>query len=204
MELAEKNEIHDGLIYMQISRGTAIREHHYPENVKPKLIAWTMETPRLEEKDYEEGVKTILTDDLRWHRCDIKSLNLLANVMAKEKAVQKSCYEAILHRDGTITEASSSNVFAVKDWKLYTHPANFILNGITRRTVIDICKKLDIEVIEQKYEKEFLLTADEVFLTQTFEGVIPVSRIDDVTVEAGSVAKNIRGEYFKLTDQGDM
>ncbi|WP_423798008.1 D-amino-acid transaminase [Neobacillus sp. SAB-20_R2A] len=206
LQLQEKNHLVTGFIYLQISRGVAPRTHHFPKpEVLPKLIAHVTETTRLPEDFYTNGVKTMLVEDVRWLRCNIKSLNLLPNILAKETAVKNNCFEAILHRGETITEGSSSNVFVVKDNKLYTHPAkDFILNGITRSTVLEICKKNDMEVVETTFNKEFLLNADEAFLTVTFLGIIPIRQVDEKTIEIGGITKKIQSELEKLTHKSGV
>ncbi len=206
LQLIEMNHLVTGFIYIQISRGVAPRTHHFPQiEVSPKLIAHTTETTRLPENHYTDGVKTMLVEDVRWLRCNIKSLNLLPNVLAKETAVKNNCFEAILHRGEMITEGSSSNVFVVKENKLYTHPAdNYILNGITRQTVLEICEKNDIEVVEQAFNKDFLLTADEAFLSVTFLGIIPIRKVNETTIEIGEVTKKIQDELYKLTHKSGI
>lgn len=206
MELQEKNHLVTGFIYLQISRGVAPRTHHFPNpEVVPKLIAHVTETTRLPDDFYAYGVNTILVEDVRWLRCNIKSLNLLPNVLAKETAIKNNCFEAILHRGESITEGSSSNVFVVKGNKLYTHPANnYILNGITRSTVIEICQKNNIEVVETAFNKEFLLNADEAFLTVTFLGIIPIRQVDEKTVGIGEITKKIQSEYYELTHKSGV
>lgn len=134
----------------------------------------------------EKGAKTILTDDLRWLRCDIKSLNLLGNVLAKQMAYDQEAFEAILHRNGTVTEGSSTNVFMVKDEVVYTHPANnFILNGITRLKVLELCDQLKIQVFERSFSIGQLREADEVFITGTKIDIIPVIEISGQKLSSG-------------------
>src|SRR5699024_9317164 len=122
--------------------------HQFPKDCQPILIAYTSTRER-PVKLVNNGMKAQLTEDIRWLRCDIKSLNLLPNVMAKETALKSGYDEAIFIRDGIVTEGSSSNVFIVKNKEIITHPANnFILNGITRRNVIKFANKLKIKVSE--------------------------------------------------------
>src|SRR5699024_153402 len=180
VKLVEANGLEEGIIYMQVSRGIASREHGFPNPETPAVtVAYTREEER--ESDVEDqGRAAILAEDIRWLRCDIKTLNLLPNVMAKQKAVENNAVEAILHRGDTITEASASNVFMVKDGELYTHPAdNYILNGITRRKIIQLCDELNINVNEQTYTVDDLLNADEVFISATKLDIIPILKIDD-------------------------
>src|SRR5690625_1818359 len=131
-ELRSLNNLENGIIYFQISRGTAQRNHNFPSvETKPVFVAYTKEMDQPVEQQ-NEGVSCILTEDIRWLRCDIKTLNLLGSVLAKQKAIESNCYEAILVRGKTVTEGSSANLFIVRDNRLYTHPANnYILSGIS-------------------------------------------------------------------------
>src|SRR5699024_2226282 len=141
--------------------------HHFPENVSATVVAYVIgfERPTTQ---MENGVKAIVTEDIRWKRCDIKSINLLGSVLAKQEAKSQNAFEAILYREesGYITEVSSTNIVIVIDEKLYTHPANhWILNGITRTTVLFLAKKLGIHTVEEPFTLAALRGADEVFMT---------------------------------------
>ncbi|SFE21974.1 D-alanine transaminase [Lentibacillus persicus] len=189
-KLVEANELEEGIIYMQISRGIASREHAFPEpGTQAVTVAYTREETR--QSDLEDnGGTAVLAEDIRWLRCDIKTLNLLPNVMAKQKAVENDAVEAILHRGNTVTEASASNVFIVKDGELYTHPAdNYILNGITRRKIIQLSGELGIKVNEQTYTVDDLLNADEVFISATKQDIVPILKVDDQTIGDGRAGK---------------
>jgi D-alanine transaminase len=190
MKLTETNQLKEGVVYLQISRGVAERWHHFPSSdTTPNLVAYTKLEETME-KEEDNGGTAVLTEDIRWLRCDIKTLNLLPNVLAKQKAVEQKAVEAIFYRGDTITEASASNVFIIKDGEVYTHPANhFILNGITRRKVISICKDLQIKVNEETFTVQDLLSADEVFVTATKLDVVPIVKIDDKTIGTGSPGK---------------
>ncbi|GIN57664.1 D-alanine aminotransferase [Lederbergia ruris] len=184
--LIKENHLHDGSIYMQVTRGTTSRNHIFPGNdIKPVLTAYTKEVERPKEK-LENGVKAMVADDIRWLRCDIKSLNLLPNVLAKQEAMEQGCYEAILHRDGTVTEGSSSNAYVVKDGKVMTHPAtNLILNGITRQVILQLCQANQIPVTEEAFQLEDLRTADEIFISSTTSEVMPVVQLDGQSIGDG-------------------
>jgi len=186
-ELVAVNKLDEGIIYLQVSRGTASREHFFPDaDVSPVTIAYTREEERMTATE-EQGATAVLTEDIRWLRCDIKTLNLLPNVLAKQKAVENNAIEAILHRGETVTEASASNVFIVKDRELFTHPANnYILNGITRRKIIQLCETLGSKVNEETFTVDGMLAADEVFITATKLDVVPILKIDNHTIGAGS------------------
>ncbi|MDQ0337671.1 D-alanine transaminase [Caldalkalibacillus uzonensis] len=186
LDLVERTDLAEGMIYVQLTRGVAPRYHGFPTpEVEAQLVAYTkrMERPL---KQQHEGVKAALVDDIRWLRCDIKTVNLLPNVLAKQKATENGAFEAIQHRNGTVTEGSSSNVFMVKQGVLYTHPAtNLILNGITRQYIIDLCTKLNFTLHEQTFSVNDLLQADEVFITSTTSEIIPIVQVDEQTIGNG-------------------
>lgn len=179
-------EEQSGNIYLQITRGATDRVHLFPENTNPDLYAYAMPFERPTE-NIKNGVKAHLTEDIRWNRCDIKSLNLLANVLAKQEAKENGCFESILHRDNIVTEGSSTNMFIVKDDIIYTHPANnFILNGITRIVVIETIKQNNMQIKEETFSVEDLLNADEVFLTSTTSEVTPIIQVDEAVISDGT------------------
>ncbi|MCS0789744.1 D-amino-acid transaminase [Cytobacillus pseudoceanisediminis] len=186
-EMIERNNLELGIVYMQFSRGTSPRNHAYPgADVAPVLTAYTRETSRPVDS-MRNGVKAILIEDIRWLRCDIKSLNLLGNIMAKQKAAQSGCFEAIQHRGDTVTEGSSSNIAIVKDGTLYTHPAtNLILNGITRRKINEICRGNGVALEESAFTKDDLLDADEVFMSSTSAEITPITEIEGKPIGNGS------------------
>ncbi|WP_154872797.1 D-amino-acid transaminase [Staphylococcus pasteuri] len=187
-KLLEVNDVKNGGIYIQATRGVAPREHSFPTPpVKPVIMVFTKSYDRPYE-DLENGIYTMTTEDIRWLRCDIKSLNLLGNVLAKEFAVKYNASEAIQHRGETVTEGASSNVYAIKDGKIYTHPINnFILNGITRRVIKWISEDKNIPFIEETFTVDFLKNADEVIISSTSAEVMPVVKIDGEDVGDGKV-----------------
>jgi D-alanine transaminase len=203
-QLLDKNKIEDGAVYVQVSRGIAPRKHPFPSNTKPELYAFPISVQRpLEEQQH--GVKTILLPDLRWLRCDIKSLNLLYNVMAKQKANENGSYEAILYRnENHITEGSSSNFFGVRDGKVITHPANnYILNGITRLAVKKVCEQLDIPFEEKVFGIPDLETLDEAFISSTTAEIVSVIQIDEKKIgngQVGPIVKQLQEGFLQLID----
>lgn len=158
-----------------------------PDNqTKAVFTAYTNDVAR-PEKLFENGVEAITVEDIRWLRCDIKSLNLLPNVLAKQEATEAGCFEAILHRNGTVTEGSSSNAYIVKDGQVITHPAdNLILNGITRQVLAKLCEENGIPFMEKTFELTDLFEADEVFITSTTSEVMPIVKIDGKNVGDGN------------------
>ena len=185
-QLVEANEINTGHIYFQITRGACPRNHIFPgDDVAPVLTGNAKENPR-PVANFENGVKATFVEDIRWLRCDIKSLNLLGAVLAKQQAHEKGCYEAILHRGETITEGSSSNIYGVKDGVLYTHPAdNLILNGITRQVIFKCAEEIGMPVKEEAFTKEQLLAMDEVIVSSTTSEVTPVIDVDGQAIGSG-------------------
>ncbi|WP_106496534.1 D-amino-acid transaminase [Lentibacillus sp. Marseille-P4043] len=201
-KLVKVNGLTEGIIYMQISRGAAPRWHEFPNaDVSPITVAYTRAEERMTDVE-DQGATAVLTEDIRWLRCDIKTLNLLPNVLAKQKAVENNAIEAILHRNETVTEASASNVFIVKNGELYTHPANnFILNGITRRKILQLCDAIQLKVNETAYSIDDLLNADEVFITATKLDVIPILKVDEKVIgsgKPGEITKRILQEFRTL------
>jgi D-alanine transaminase len=186
-ELRTKNNLETGNIYMQVTRGTAPRNHVFPTgNVSPTLTAYTIKGLRPLES-LKTGVKAILTEDIRWLRCDIKSLNLLGNLLAKQKASEQGCYEAIQHRGQDVTEGSSSNIFIVKNSTVITHESdNLILKGITKDVILEICVKNNIPVQERTFSLAELDAAEEVFLSSTTAEVMPVIEINGKKIKSGT------------------
>lgn len=189
-DLIETNEVENGQIYLQVTRGTSPRQHNFPTPaVESVLTAYTKETSR-PLTQLENGVKACFVEDIRWLRCDIKSLNLLGNVLAKQEAISKDCYEAIQHRGEIITEGSSSNVYGIKDGVLYTHPvSNLILNGITRKVILDCCHEIGLKVVEEAFTKEQALAMDEMIMSSTNVEVMPIISIDGQLIGSGRRGK---------------
>ncbi|MGS2779730.1 D-amino-acid transaminase [Robertmurraya sp. GLU-23] len=194
--LIEKNGLANGIIYMQFTRGASPRNHAFPHNVAPTFVAYTRKVDR-PVSSMQEGIKAIFIEDIRWLRCDIKSLNLLGNLLAKQKAVEAGCFEAIQHRGDIVTEGSSSNVAIVKNGTVITHPANnLILNGITRQKVKQVCEQNQIPFEEREFTVEEVLRADEVFLSGTTVEVTPI-----VEVEKKKISEGTPGEVTKKLQQ---
>jgi D-alanine transaminase len=186
VELIEKNKLQNGIIYMQVTRGVALRNHAFPtEYVTPCLTAYTKKIERPVDS-MRSGVKTILTEDIRWLRCDIKSLNLLGNVLAKQKAAEAGCFEVIQHRGQEVTEGSTSNIFIVKNDIVITHASDhLILKGITKDVLFVVCAKNNLRVEERMFTIEELKQADECFLTSSTSEVMPVVEIDGNKISNG-------------------
>ena len=192
----------EGSIYLQVTRGAAPRTHYFPEQVVPCLTMHIRESHSAETLAKQKaGVIAVTVPDVRWLRCDIKSLNLLGNVMAKQRAREQGAFEAIFYRDnGNITEGSSSNFMVVKDGIIWTHPANnLILNGITRRVILErLCQDLNISFVEKAFDKEFIKTVDEAFVTATTIGAMPIVKLDKDPIgngKVGEVTQKLQAAY---------
>lgn len=197
-KLIVENNLLDGGVYFQVTRGVSPRKHHYDRTVKSHLVAYPLYFTRQKEKQVS-GVTAITVDDLRWLRCDIKSLNLLYNVMMKQKAQDNKAFESIFVRDGIVTEGTSTNVFIVKDGVYKTHPVNnMILNGITRQRILSLLKENNLSVEEVEFTKAELFEADEVFITSTTSEIMPVFEIDSKVIGKGQVGEETKKIYDLL------
>jgi D-alanine transaminase len=205
-DLIKKNELKsEALVYLQITRGSAFpRTHQFPtKKISPTLfLSATDLSDHLDEK--EKGVKVILQEDIRWLRCDIKSTSLLPVVLASQKAAEENAVEAILVRDGVITEGTHTNFFAVKNETVFTAPkSRLILEGITRKVVLEFCKKFKIDYCEEFINKDELKSFDEFFITSTTKEITPVTSIDYWTInegEPGKITKSLQALFKKVTE----
>ncbi len=173
------SDLSETKIYLQITRGQAPRDHPFPAALPPTTVLTFRELRPLDSAVRQAGVQAIVLDDIRWGRCDIKSVNLLANVLARQQAKEAGVFEAILLRDGGVTEGSVSNVMVVRNGTIETAPEGpRILSGVTRAKVLELAKKEGIPVAETVVRRDELFGASEVFLTGTTVEVLPVVRID--------------------------
>jgi D-alanine transaminase len=175
----------DQSVYLQITRGAAPkRDHAFPENVEPTVFA--MCTPIKYFAGRDDGVKAITVEDNRWQLCHIKAITLLANVLLRQQAVEQGCTEALLVKNGCVTEGSASNVFAVIDGVLVTPPKdNAILPGITRDVIVEIAQREHIPVDEQAITLEALNAASEIWFTSSTREIMPVVEVDGRNIGGG-------------------
>jgi len=172
--------------YIQLTRGVAPRDHLFPDGVRPTAVMTIREMRPLDPAMRAEGVGLMTVEDLRWGRCDIKSVNLLPNVMARQRAKEAGAFEAVFVRAGKVTEGAVSNVMLVRGGTLVTAPDGpHILSGVTRGIVLSLARKEGVPVEERDIGVEELRRADEVFLTGTTVEVLPVVRVDGVQVGSG-------------------
>jgi D-alanine transaminase len=197
-DLFKQADLPRAALYLQISRGVGPRNHAFPETRKLQVV---MTVRKVDEKPAmlrREGTAAITLKDFRWGRCDIKTVQLLANVLAKQKATESGVDDAIfVAEDEVVREATSSNVFIVADGVVITHPlTQNILPGITRAVVIDLCKDVNLALEERFYYLKDLYSADEVFMTGTITEVLPLVKIDGQIIgdgKVGPVSKQLYG-----------
>ncbi len=181
------NRITEGILYIQVTRGAARRDHAFPRGIRPTLVMTARPfdfRQRLEQQ--ETGIAVVTAPDERWARCDIKSVSLLPNVLANQAAKDAGAFEALFVRDGIVLEGSLSNLFAVYDGTLVTYPAcNYILAGITRGRVLGLAEELRIPVAEAPIPLDRLFAAAELFLSGTTAEILPVTRVDGRDIRDG-------------------
>jgi D-alanine transaminase len=208
-ELMRRNRLRDGLVYMQVTRGVARRDHAFPAApVKPALVLTTKNTRRAE-ADPGAGVAVRSQPDIRWERCDIKTVALLPNVLAKQAARESGAYEAwLVDGDGRVTEGASTNAWIVtQEGELITRQADHgILSGITRHTLKALCGSLQLKFVERPFTLTEAKKAKEAFITSATSYVTPVVKIDDEPVGAGKpgpTARRLREEYVRFAAAGE-
>jgi len=184
--LAENGLAGEALVYFQVTRGVAPRTHQFPAAGTPATVYVSVGAFTPPDSYRTRGVTCVTYPDIRWLRCDLKVVNLLPNVLAKQEAVTKGAYEAIFVRDGVVTEGASTNVFAVVDGEVRTHPkSNLILPGITRDVLVELARAEGIAVREEPMRLEDLQRAPELFLTSTMNDVMPIVSLDGRPVGDG-------------------
>jgi D-alanine transaminase len=176
----------EATVYLQVSRGAAPRTHHFPPAGTRPTVYGAATRFVVTRAHREKGVRAITLLDIRWLRCDLKTVNLLGAVLAREAAAEAGAYEAILLRDGVVTEGAATNVFAVVDGELRTHPlGNLILPGITRQVIVELLSENGIALSEKPVMQSELLRASELFICGTTTDVSPVVTLDGKHVGTG-------------------
>lgn len=208
-ELMRRNRLRDGLIYMQVTRGVARRDHAFPTTpVKPALVLTTKNSKR-GDADPGPGIAVKSQPDIRWERCDIKTVALLPNVLAKQAARESGAYEAwLVDADGNVTEGASTNAWIVtREGELVTRQTdNGILAGITRHTLKALCNSLQLKFVERPFSLAEALRAREAFITSATSFVTPVVKIDGQMVADGQVgptSRRLREEYVRFAAEGE-
>lgn len=191
-ELVAKNGSGNMSVYLQVTRGVAeVREHAFPaKSIPPTLFAMCspISKPKTEDIDHTVGGKAISVSDIRWLRCDIKSISLLPNILMRQKAVEAGALEAIFIRNGSATEGSASNLFIVKAGRLITPPkSHFILGGITRDLILELATLNGFPFVERAISEEELRSADEIWVSSSTREILPITELDGAPVANGEV-----------------
>jgi D-alanine transaminase len=208
-EVIRRNRVVNGLVYLQVTRGVASRDHVFPtKDTKPAIVVTAKPTdPAAAKKRSETGLKVITVPENRWERVDIKSVGLLPNVLARQKAKEAGAQEAwFVDPDGTVKEGAATNAWIVaKDGKLVTRQADSgILRGITRATIFEVAKQLGLSIEERGFSVDEAKSAREAFITAATTVVMPVVEIDGQPIangHPGSVTLSLRQAFFDVAEK---
>jgi D-alanine transaminase len=202
-EVIRRNGVDTGIVYLQVTRGVAPREHAFPKAAKPVLVVTSRRSRPPDPRLGQEGIAVITIPDIRWQRCDIKSIALVANVLGKQQAREATAYEAWqVDREGQVTEGTSTNAWIVTtDDSVITRAADHaILNGVTRAAILDIIQREGYRLVERPFTVTEARAAREAFLTSTTADLLPVVRIDGASVangKPGPLSRKLREAYFR-------
>jgi D-alanine transaminase len=208
-ELARRNGMTEGFIYFQVTRGVAERDFFFPDDAKPTVAMFTQAKSIANAPAAQTGIAVVTVPDLRWQRRDIKSINLLAQVLAKQAAKEAGAQEAWLVEDGFVTEGGSSSAFIVtKQGSIIVRPlSNAILPGITRKSLLRLSEEAGITLEERRFTVEEAYDAAEAFLTSASNFVLPVVSIDGRSVadgKPGPITKRLRELYLTMASAPAM
>ncbi len=201
--LVADNAVDEGMVYLQVSRGVADRDFTFPETERPSLVMFTQSRPLVSSKKADSGISVVSHDDIRWARRDIKTVQLLAQSLAKQAAAEQGADDAWMVEDGFVTEGSSNNAFIITaDGTIITRQLSTdILHGITRRAVLDIAAAEGLKIEERPFTIAEAQAAAEAFSTSASSFVMPVVRIDGKTVSQGvpgPISRKLRKRYIEL------
>jgi D-alanine transaminase len=208
-EVVRRNGVRNGIIYLQATRGVARRDHPFPVESDTALVMTSRRSRPPSRKAIEEGIAVITIPDIRWARCDIKSVSLLPNILGKQQARESGAYEAWqVDRDGMVTEGTSTNAWIVTPaGELVTRQTdNAILNGVTRLALIEIARHEGLTFVERPFSVAEAKAAREAFLTSTTSLVMPVVRIDDTVIgegKPGAIGRRLFALYAAHVETGE-
>ncbi|MED5509705.1 MAG: D-amino-acid transaminase [Pseudomonadota bacterium] len=204
--LVRDNEGENQAVYLQVTRGVAPRDHVFPEGVEPTAFVMTNPIKPLPEWYKQDGIKAITVKDIRWAQCDIKAITLLPNSLLRQQAQDAGAQEAILIRDGYMTEGSASNSYAVLDGVIYTAPKDEkVLPGITRDVVLELARSAGVSYREQAVSAQQLKQADEIWISSSTRELLPVTTLDDAPVgngKPGPVWQQLDALYQRFKTEG--
>lgn len=206
-QLIEKNELKEGVVYIQVTRGVAERDFSFPANASPTVIMFTQQKVLVETPAGKQGARVITAPDQRWARRDIKSIGLLPQVLAKQAAVAQQCVETWMVEDGIVTEGSSSTAFIItSDNVVVTRQlSRSILPGITRMSLLQMARELDLKIEERSFSVEEAYASAEAFYTSASSLVTPVISIDARDIgdgRPGKHTKRLREVYLEFARKG--
>ncbi|MFZ4761923.1 MAG: D-amino-acid transaminase [Alphaproteobacteria bacterium] len=201
-QLLRLERLQEGNIYLQITRGVAPRNFPFPKDALPSLVIVPKKANLLSNPLAEKGMKALSQPDIRWGRCDIKTIALLAQVLAKQKAAEAGCLEAFLLDDkGYITEGAASNAWMVKNGVIYTRPAvDNILAGVTRNSLLILAEAAGVQVVQRPFSLQEALAADELFISSASYFAMPVVMLDEQPIadgKAGALTNKLRALYIE-------
>ncbi len=203
-ELLRRTQFDEGTAYIQVSRGEGERVHFYPDDMKPTAVVYTRRFRFPDAAKKDRGVRVITTEDERWRRCSLKSVNLLANAMAKKRAQRAGADEALLLDGDVVREGASSSFFAVRAGRIVTHPLDeHILPGVVRDHAISLALAEKIRVDERPSRTDELFHLDEAFMTSTTQGIMPITEIDGRVI-GNSRRGEITGQLQRLFDAQEL
>jgi D-alanine transaminase len=207
-EVVRRNGVRDGILYIQMTRGVAPRDHAFPRDARTQVVMTSRSSKLANPKTAAAGVRVITVPDLRWARCDIKSISLLPNVLGKQQAREAGAFEAWqVDRDGNVTEGTSTNAWIVTDaGEVATRATdNAILNGVTRLGVLRLIEEAGLRPVERTFSLAEAKRAREAFVTSTTANVTPVVQIDDAVIgdgKPGALTAKLQAFYRRYVDAG--
>lgn len=206
VELAVRNAVTEGLVYMQVTRGPAERDFAFPAIQKPTIIAYARPLPVIEHPRALAGATAVMVPDQRWARRDIKSIALLPQVLAKQAARAADAFEALMVENGELTEGGAATLFMVKNGAMVTHALGTdVLPGITRERTFALAARHGIAIVARSITTSELMTADELFITAATAFIMPIVKVDGVAIGNGApgpITVQLRADYIASVRYG--
>ncbi len=207
LELIQRNDLHSAesaIVYFQVTRGAAPRSHRFSPATTPLTVYAFARAFKSAEQEQQKGAKAILVEDQRWANCHLKTIALLPNILAHQQARDAGAVEALFVRDGFVQEGTHSNVMLVKENQLFTPPlTTFVLPGVTRKQILNLCAQLGITVHERPISVRTLLEADEVMIVGTTVEITPIVQIDKHEIgggKPGKITRKLQKEFQRLVE----
>lgn len=204
-QMVMKHEAQDQAIYLHVTRGVAPRDHTFPKDVRPTVFMMSSPLKVTDQATFNKGIAAITLDDIRWLHCNIKAISLLPNILLRQTAIDENAHEAILVRDGEVTEGAASNVFMVRDGIIKTPPKSArLLPGVTRDLVVELARAHELNCEESNFSKSELHAADEIWITSSSKEILPVVKLNDNPVGdgmPGDVTRQLYNIYQQHKEQ---